>query len=115
MATMTPAKSPTMMGRRSTDPRPSYIRSLVEANDGPVALAAKIEAKSGQTIFRQQIEQWVKRGWATPYHFWLLMPFAPKGLTEANLYADRVAAKQASKQATKRRSGGSTRRKGTKQ
>lgn len=82
--------------------RISAITRVVDHHGGPVALALAMNARlktakqlmSSERIFRQQIEQWVERGWASPTRFQELAPFLPDGITVADLYEDRKRAKK---------------------
>lgn len=67
----------------------SCIKRLVDHNDGPVALAAKLGGKP----VHQEIARWVARGWASPHHIFSLEPFLPPGMQVRDLAADKERAK----------------------
>lgn len=72
--------------------QPAIVR-LVEHYHGPVALADRL----GEGIVYQEVQRWVRRGWAAPKHFLRLLPLAePIGIRIADLYADIDKAKEAS-------------------
>lgn len=64
----------------------SAIARIVEHHGG----AAAVSVKFGGKPVAQQIQCWVRRGWASPMHFQRLLPLArPLKLGMADLYADR--------------------------
>lgn len=71
-------------------PQPAIVR-LVAHHQGPTALSALL----GGTPVYQEIQRWVKRGWASPMHIIKLEPHLPPGMTLRDLYADRDNAKAA--------------------
>lgn len=64
------------------------ISKLVAAQGGPVALSQKL----GGTPAYQEIQRWLKRGWASPMHIFRLAPFLPEGVALADLDQDRAVA-----------------------
>jgi hypothetical protein len=80
----------------------SAIAKLVKAHqtdDTPGATA--LARKTG--ILREQIDTWVRRGWATPYRFPELAPHLLSGITVEQLHADRAKAKQPERRRADRR------------
>jgi hypothetical protein len=69
----------------------SAIKKLVEQAGGPVELSRKL----GGVPAYQEIQRWVKRGWASPMHLFRLEPHMPKGMKLRDLNRDREAAKGA--------------------
>ncbi|WP_454731471.1 MULTISPECIES: hypothetical protein [Cupriavidus] len=67
------------------------IERLVEANDGPVAVARALDG----AVAYQEVQRWVKRGYAAPKHFLRLVPLLPSGMTIDDLYADMSAQSKA--------------------
>jgi hypothetical protein len=68
--------------------RQSAIARLVDHHDGPTALSRKL---GGRPQY-QQIQAWVKRGWASPMHIFRLKPLLPRGIKLEDLYQDRMHA-----------------------
>ena len=66
---------------------PAIVR-LVQHHGGAVATAA---ALGGRPVY-QEIQRWVKRGWASPMHILRLEPLLPDGITVRDLYEDRERA-----------------------
>lgn len=77
---------------RSANPqnRPAIVR-LVEYAGGPVALSRLL---GGEPPY-QSIQQWVRRGWASPMHLFRLQPHLPRGMRVEHLAEDRQRAKAA--------------------
>jgi hypothetical protein len=75
-----------------SDPSKSAIARLIEQLDGPTAVSALLE----NTPVYQEIQRWVKRGWAAPKHFLRLEALAKSKkikVTVRDLYADIERAK----------------------
>ena len=68
----------------------SAIAKLVSKAGGPVALSQKL----GGSPAYQEIQRWVKRGWASPMHIFALEPFLPRGMKVRDLANDRAVASQ---------------------
>lgn len=64
------------------------ISRLVRHHGGPVATAAAI----GGGMAYQEVQRWVRRGWASPMHILKLEPLMPPGMSIRDLYNDRDAA-----------------------
>lgn len=71
----------------------SAIGRLVEESGGPVAVA---RALNGAVAY-QEVQRWVKRGYAAPKHFQKLVPLLPKGRTISDLFADMPPCKASEK------------------
>lgn len=67
-------------------PKPPAIARLVEHQGGPVALSQKL----GGSPAYQEIQRWVKRGWASPMHIFRLEPLMPRGMKLRDLDGDRA-------------------------
>lgn len=78
------------MATKQTPESPAIVR-LVNHHGGPVALSAKL----GGTPVYQEIQRWVRRGWASPMHLFKLKPLLPRGMKLEDLGADRERAKAA--------------------
>lgn len=65
----------------------SAIARLVAHHDGPVNVSKLL----GGTPVYQEVQRWVKRGWASPMHIFRLEPLLPEGMTLRDLAADREA------------------------
>jgi len=59
------------------------ISRLVHHHGGPVATAAAI----GGGMAYQEVQRWVRRGWASPMHILKLEPLMPPGMSIRDLYA----------------------------
>jgi len=68
-----------------SDPHESSIAKLVKHNGGPTQLSRLL----GGSPAYQEIQRWVYRNWASPMYLLRLEPFMPKGMTLADLDADR--------------------------
>ena len=66
----------------------SAIAKLVEHRGGPVALS---QLMGGSPAY-QEIQRWVKRGWASPMHLFSLERFMPRGMKVRDLNNDRAVA-----------------------
>lgn len=62
----------------------SAIEKLVELNGGPVAVARALD----DLVAYQEVQRWVKRGFAAPKHFQRLVSLLPAGMTINDLFAD---------------------------
>jgi hypothetical protein len=69
----------------------SAIKKLVDHAGGPVELSRKL---NGVPAY-QEIQRWVKRGWASPMHLFRLEPHLPRGMKLRDLNKDRETAKGA--------------------
>ncbi len=69
----------------------SAIARLVRHHGGPVATARLL----GDSFPYQEIQRWLRRGWASPMHILRLKPHLPKGMRVEDLYVDRGKAKAA--------------------
>lgn len=76
-------------------PTEPAIAKLVAHQGGPVALSQKL---GGSPVY-QEIQRWLKRGWASPMHIFRLEPFMPPGMKVRDLNNDRAAAAEVGKQA----------------
>lgn len=65
------------------------VHRLVEHNGGPCALSRKLDGSPAY----QEIQRWVKRGWASPAHLFRLEKHLPDGMTLRDLAEDRTASK----------------------
>ena len=65
------------------------ISRLVRHVGGPAALSSRLDGRPPY----QQIQEWVKRGWASPMHLFRLEPLLPPGMSIRDLAADRDLAK----------------------
>lgn len=74
--------------RAMDKPRDSAIAKLVAHHGGPVALSRLL----GDSPAYQQIQWWVRRGWASPMHIFRLEPFMPRGMKVRDLNNDRTSA-----------------------
>jgi len=63
------------------------ICRLVEHHGGPTAVSQKL---GGSPVY-QEIQRWVKRGWASPKHIFRLEPLLLEGMTVRALYDDLAA------------------------
>lgn len=72
-------------------PHQSAIARLVEHHKGPVALSRLL----GGSPAYQEVQRWVKRGWASPMHVIGLEPVLPPDITVRDLLADKIAAEPA--------------------
>ncbi len=70
---------------------PSSIEKVVRHNGGPAALSRLL----GGSPAYQEIQRWVKRGWASPMHIFRLEPFMPPGIGIRDLNDDRIATESA--------------------
>ena len=68
-------------------PNEPAIAKLVSHHGGPVALS---QALGGSPAY-QEIQRWLKRGWASPMHIFRLEPLLPRGMKVRDLDNDRVA------------------------
>lgn len=68
------------------------IGRLVTHHGGPAAMS---KLMGGRPVY-QEIQRWVKRGWASPKHIFDLEPHLIEGVTVRDLNNDRVAATSAS-------------------
>ena len=75
------------------------ISRLVEAHKGPVALARLMSTPDAKVPY-QEVQRWLKRGWASPFHIQALEPHLLQGITLDDLHRDREIAKRMAKQAT---------------
>lgn len=66
----------------------SAIARLVEHHGGATALSRKLD--DGPVA--QEIERWLRRGWAAPKHIPRLQPHLPRGIRIEDLYLDRMHA-----------------------
>lgn len=73
----------------------SAIAKVVAHNGGPVALAREL----GENLAYQEVQRWVRRGWASPMHILRLKPLLPAQITVDDLFADRARIKQATREA----------------
>lgn len=62
------------------------ICRLVKHHGGPVATAKAVD------VAYQEVQRWVRRGWASPMHILRLEPLLLPGMTIRDLHADRQAA-----------------------
>lgn len=62
----------------------SAIERLVAANCGPVAVARALN----DIVAYQEVQRWVKRGYAAPKHFQRLVVLLPGEMTIDDLFAD---------------------------
>lgn len=69
----------------------SAIARLVAHQGGPSALSAKL----GGIPAYQEIQRWVKRGWASPMHIFRLESLMPRGMKVRDLNDDRAEARGA--------------------
>lgn len=65
--------------------REPAIARLVSRHGGPTELARKL----GGTPAYQEIQRWLKRGWASPMHVLRLEPLLLPGMELRDLYLDR--------------------------
>lgn len=70
----------------------SAIARLVAHHDGPTEVSRKL---GGVPVY-QEVQRWVRRGWASPMHIFRLKPLLPKGMRLEDLDADRQRAAAAS-------------------
>lgn len=75
------------------------IRRLVDHHNGPTAVSKLL----GGTPVYQEVQRWVRRGWASPMHLLSLQPLMPEGMKLEDLAMDRVAAKRAEQRTAARR------------
>lgn len=64
------------------------IGRLVIHHGGPAAVSKLL---GGSPVY-QEVQRWVRRGWASPMQIFRLEPLLPDGMTVRDLYADREAA-----------------------
>lgn len=76
------------MAHKPPPEAPAIVR-LVHHHGGPVALSSKL----GGTPVYQEIQRWVRRGWASPMHLFKLKPLLPRGIRFEELDADRERAR----------------------
>ena len=77
---------------RGMDPLPdSAIARLVAYHNGPTEVSRLLD---GKPVY-QEVQRWVRRGWASPMHIFRLKPLLPKGMKLEELDADRERAAQA--------------------
>lgn len=69
----------------------SAIAKLVAHHKGPTAVSVKL----GGTPVYQEVQRWVRRGWASPMHIFRLKPLLPRGMKLEDLNADRERANAA--------------------
>lgn len=69
----------------------SAVARLVAHHDGPTAVSRLL----GGTPAYQEVQRWVRRGWASPMHLFKLEPLLPPGMSLHDLHADRVKALEA--------------------
>lgn len=67
------------------------IARLVAHHNGPTAVS---NALGGFPTY-QEVQRWVRRGWASPMHIFKLKPLLPRGMKLDDLAADRDRAKEA--------------------
>lgn len=65
----------------------SAIERLVEVNGGPVAVARALN----DVVAYQEVQRWVKRGYAAPKHFQRLVVLLPSEMTIDDLFADMTS------------------------
>lgn len=68
------------------DQRPAITR-LVEHVGGPVAVSRML----GLDPAYQEVQRWVRRGYASAAHYMRLVPLMPPGMSIDDLYADLAA------------------------
>lgn len=74
----------------AAQPATSAIQRIVSHYDGPVGLSKQL----GNSPVYQEVQRWVRRGWAAPKHFLRLEALAkPLKLGIRDLYADIDRAK----------------------
>jgi len=78
------------------------ISRLVEAHNGPTALARLVSTAETKVPY-QEVQRWVKRGWASPFHFKALEAHLTQDITLDDLHHDREIAKRKSKSSTPHR------------
>lgn len=61
------------------------IRRLVEHHGGPAAFARKL----AEGFPYQEVQRWVKRGWASPMHALKIEPLLLPGMTIRDLHVDK--------------------------
>lgn len=64
------------------------IEAVVAHNQGPVELSRRM---GGVPVY-QEIQRWLKRGWASPMHIFKLEVLLPDGITTRDLFIDRERA-----------------------
>jgi uncharacterized membrane protein YdjX (TVP38/TMEM64 family) len=67
------------------DAHDSAIARLVAHNGGPTEVSRLL----GGVPAYQEIQRWVRRGWASPMHIFRLKPLLPRGTKLEDLNADR--------------------------
>ena len=63
----------------------SAIRRLVAHHGGPTAVS---KALGGVPVY-QEVQRWVRRGWASPMHIFRLAPLLIDGLSLEDIDSDR--------------------------
>lgn len=63
----------------------SAIARLVAYHEGPTEVSRLL----GGTPAYQEVQRWVRRGWASPMHIFRLKPLLPRGMKLEDLNADR--------------------------
>ena len=66
----------------------SAIARIVQHHGGPTATSQLL----GGTPVYQEIQRWVRRGWASPMHIFRLKPLLLRGMKVDDLAADRLKA-----------------------
>lgn len=70
--------------------QPSIAR-LVAHHGGPVAMSRLL---GGDPVY-QEIQRWLKRGWASPMHIFRMEPHLIDGISLRDLHDDRERAREA--------------------
>ena len=73
----------------SAPEQPAIVR-LVAHHGGPVATSQKL---GGRPVY-QEVQRWVRRGWASPMHIFRLKPLLMRGMKVEDLHQDREVAQQ---------------------
>jgi hypothetical protein len=105
MSTPTPASAAvngTIFVRKHADTfadhlKVSAISALIEHNGGPTATANKINElrmPGSKVTPQQRVGAWRARGWASPMAFFELSKMMPPGMTQDDLFRDRLIAEQ---------------------
>lgn len=83
--------------------RESAIARLVAHHGGLTKFSSKLDKRPAY----QEVQRWLRRGWASPAHIFRLEPLLPEGMSVRDLYLDREAAQPA--RATKKKTAPRTR------
>lgn len=75
-----------MCRMRAMEKHPDSAIARLVAHHGSTT---EVSRKLNGTPVYQEVQRWVRRGWASPMHIFRLKPLLPKGMKLEDLDADR--------------------------